>query len=267
MGDPTVHFLMFVRVISNRSPSLSTSIERSFFGTNAVKKLSAPERTSSTAVPPASTSSAAVTPFLAGMPPKSKAFSTCSVSRCHDASPDASCAVYESTQRICCAFKPAAHAAAAADPKVPDSACVLRWLSTMYCSFPSVAVNRVPTSYPSATARRNRCPSLPHFSPTASAAGTTEQPGCDCDGGCVSSVSSECASMPLASAASIGPQTTVLPATAETRSPPYDLAKLIANFPGGSSDPEIAAASVSRIMCFVFSTTASGSGRRAASAM
>ena len=34
----------------------------------------------------------------------------------------------------------------AADPNVPDSACVLRWLSTMYCSLPSVAVNRGPTS-------------------------------------------------------------------------------------------------------------------------
>ena len=110
-------------------------------------------------------------------------------------------------------------------------------------------------------------PLMPQFSPTASAAGTTEHPGCDCDGGCVSSVSSECASMPLASAASIGPQTTLLPATLEIVSPPYVRAKLIANLPGGSSEPEIAAASVSRIMCFVFSTTASGRGRRAASAM
>src|SRR5215471_21868912 len=107
----------------------------------------------------------------------------------------------------------------------------------MYCSLPSVAVNRGPTSYPSATARRKRCPSMLHFSPTASAEGTTEQPGCDCDGGCVSSVSSEWASMPLASAASIGPQTTLLPATVAIRSPPYVRAKLIANFPGGSCEP------------------------------
>ncbi len=122
-------------------------------------------------------------------------------------------------------------------------------------------------SYPSATARRNRGPSMPHFSPTASADGTTEQPGCDCDGGCVSSVSSECASIPFASAASIGPQTTADPATVATFSPPYVFAKLIANFPGGSSEPEIMAANVSRIICFVFSTTASGRGRVPASAM
>ena len=93
IGAPTVHFLTLVRVISYRSPSLSTSIDGSFLGANAWKKLSAPDRTSSTPVPPASTSSAAVTPFLAGMPPKSNAFSTCSVSRCHEARPEASCAV------------------------------------------------------------------------------------------------------------------------------------------------------------------------------
>src|SRR5215467_4229170 len=106
-----------------------------------------------------------------------------------------------------------------------------------------------------------------HFSPTASAEGTTEQPGCDCDGGCVSSVSSEWASMPFASAASIGPQRTFDATTVETFSPPYARANLIANFPGGRSDPEMAAASVSRIMCFVFSTTPSGSARPPADAM
>ena len=40
----------------------------------------------------------------------------------------------------------------------------------------------------------------------------------------------------------------------------------MANLPGGSSEPEIIAASVSRIMCFVFSTTASGSARAARAA-
>src|ERR1043166_8451388 len=41
----------------------------------------------------------------------------------------------------------------------------------------------------------------------------------------------------------------------------------MANLPGGSSDPEIIAASVSRIMNFVFSTTGAGSSRVAAAAM
>ena len=87
-----------------------------------------------------------MTPFFAAMPPKSNAFSMWSVSRCQVARPDASCAVYEMTQRICCALSFAAHAAAAADPNVPDSACVLRCVSAMYCSLPSVAVNRGPMS-------------------------------------------------------------------------------------------------------------------------
>jgi hypothetical protein len=73
--------------------------------------------------------------------------------------------------------------------------------------------------------------------------------------------------MPLTSAASIGPQTTFDAISVEIFSPPYARAKLIANWPGGRSDPEMAAASVSRIMCFVFSTTASGSGRAPADAM
>ena len=73
--------------------------------------------------------------------------------------------------------------------------------------------------------------------------------------------------MPLASAASIGPHTTVEAATVAIFSPPYVLANWIANLPGGSCAPEIAAASVSRIMCLVFSTTASGSAREPASLM
>ena len=45
------------------------------------------------------------------------------------------------------------------------------------------------------------------------------------------------------------------------------VANWIANLPGGRSEPEIIAASVSRIMNFVFSTTGSGSGARRAPAM
>src|SRR5690242_5348213 len=108
---------------------------------------------------------------------------------------------------------------------------------------------------------------MPKRSPAASAAGTAAQPGCDCDGGCVSSVSSACARMPLASAASIGPHRIEEPATVQIGLPLYAPTNSIANLPGGSSDPEIMAASVSRIMNFVFSTTGSGSVRIAAPAM
>jgi hypothetical protein len=108
---------------------------------------------------------------------------------------------------------------------------------------------------------------MPKRSPTASAAGIAAQPGCDCDGGWVSSVSSACARIPLASAASIGPQRTDAPATVQIALPLYARTNWIANLPGGSSEPEIMAARVSRIMNFVFSTTGSGSGRVAAPAM
>ncbi len=74
--------------------------------------------------------------------------------------------------------------------------------------------------------------------------------------------------MPLASAASIGPHRTDDPATVQTGLlPAFARANAIANLPGGSSVPEIIAASVSRIMNFVFSTTASGSARVAAPPM
>ena len=39
------------------------------------------------------------------------------------------------------------------------------------------------------------------------------------------------------------------------------------NFPGGSSEPEIMAAKVSRIICLVFSMTGAGRGRSPAEAM
>ena len=70
--------------------------------------------------------SAAVTPERAGIPPKSKAFSIWAVSRCQEARPEACWAVQESSQRICCVVRPAAQPAAAAEPKMPESECVLR---------------------------------------------------------------------------------------------------------------------------------------------
>src|SRR2546429_5705811 len=87
MGDRTVHFLMFVRVISYRSPSFSTScvglaLTTPFsLGARASKKLSGPEKISSTPVQPARISIPAMTPPAAGLPPKRKAFSICSASR------------------------------------------------------------------------------------------------------------------------------------------------------------------------------------------
>ena len=42
-----------------------------------------------------------MTPLRAGMPPKSKAFSMCSVSRCQLHTPEVCCAVYDSRCRAC----------------------------------------------------------------------------------------------------------------------------------------------------------------------
>ncbi len=108
---------------------------------------------------------------------------------------------------------------------------------------------------------------MPNRSPAASAAGTTAQPGCDSDGACESSVSSDCASTPLASAASIGPHTTFEHTTVATFSPPYARANSIAARPGGSSAPETIAATVSSTCCFTASTTVSGKARARASLM
>ena len=62
---------------------------------DATKKLRSPESASSTPVKPCATMRAAATPFLAGMPPKSNAFSMCSSSRIQHEMPEACCAVYE----------------------------------------------------------------------------------------------------------------------------------------------------------------------------
>ena len=83
-------------------------------------------------------------------------------------------------------------------------------LCVLLCASVCTAGRRAPSS----SAVRCRSRALPRAdtagvdpacSPTASAAGTTAHPGCDSDGACESSVSSECASTPLTSAASIGP--------------------------------------------------------------
>src|SRR5712664_1783002 len=108
---------------------------------------------------------------------------------------------------------------------------------------------------------------MPNRSPAARAAGTTAHPGCDCDGACESSVSSACANTPFVSAASIGPHTIFEATTVATSLPPYTPANCIAARPGVNSEPEIIAANVSRICCFVFSVASSGNSRPLASPM
>ena len=103
---------------------------------------------------------------------------------------------------------------------------------------PSAIVSRGPTSYPSVTARRKCSPLMPSSSPSASAAGTIDAPGCDCEGPCESSVSSEWARTPLTSAASIGPVRMVEPTTVAEGRPACARASASAARPGGSSDPD-----------------------------
>src|ERR1700731_3270499 len=106
---------------------------------------------------------------------------------------------------------------------------------------------------------------MPNFSPAAREAGTTEQPGCDCENSLESSVSSECASMPLMNAASGGLavifEATIVDVLSVLKSRAYANAARA----GGRSDPEIMAANVSRIWCLAFSTTSSWRARPAAS--
>jgi hypothetical protein len=108
-------------------------------------------------------------------------------------------------------------------------------------------------------------PLMPNCSPTARAPGTTAHPGCDCEGECESSVSSAWASTPFASAASIAPHESFEATTADIGLPPYASTNWSDRWPGSNFEPEIIAAKVSRICCFVFSATSSGRARVAAS--
>ena len=123
---------------------------------------------------------------------------------------------------------------------------------------------RLPTSYPSATARRSASPLAPSRSATASAAGTIWHPGCVSEGACESSVSSECASIPLASAALMAVVATLDPTTVLSGGPPWSRANATASFPGFNCAPVAIAASVSSKWCFVFSSTSAGSSRASA---
>ena len=93
----------------------------------------------------------------------------------------------------------------------------------------------------------------------ASAAGTMPQPGWVSDGACESSVSSACASMPLASAAFTAVVTMLLPITQRFLDAAERLRRKRSLFcPAARREPETIAAIVSRMWCLVFSTTACG---------
>ena len=73
---------------------------------------------------PDRTNKADVTPLRAPIPPKTKAFSTCSESRAHEVMPDACCAVYAKQCRTPRSSSPTSAAAAAAAPNIGPMACV-----------------------------------------------------------------------------------------------------------------------------------------------
>src|SRR5690606_22349313 len=92
-------------------------------------------------------------------------------------------------------------------------------------------------------------------------------PGWVCDAAWESSVSSACASMPLASAATSTLVTMSVPTTVASGTADRLRAYCTAFRPGRSLVPDTMAASVSSRWCFVFSATASGNARRRAPAM
>ena len=91
-------------------------------------------------------------------------------------------------------------AAAAVAPKVAATPSALRCVARTWLG-PSAMSQRQQRSYPNVTARSNSAPDRSSRSPTASAAGTTEHPGCAFVTASKSSVSSAWANIALASAA------------------------------------------------------------------
>ena len=110
-------------------------------------------------------------------------------------------------------------AAAAAAPKLLPMPCRERARQRTFCT-PRAWVIRQPMSYPATTPLRNRSPSAPSLSATASAAGTIAQPGCMPALSWESSVSSEWAIIAIAKAAWIAVVTTGDPATCASGAPP-----------------------------------------------
>jgi len=92
----------------------------------------------------------------------------------------------------------------------------------------------------------------------ASAAGTTELPGCAFVTGSKSSVSSECAHIAFASAALTAVVRNLLPMTEACTSPPSPRAYFSPIMPGVMREPDTIAPNVSRIRCLHSSSTAGG---------
>ena len=104
-------------------------------------------------------------------------------------------------------------------------------------------------------------------SPIAQAAGTTAQPGWNRPPWCESSVSSACADIALAKAASVAELDSVVPITVACATPPCVDTYSMPLRPGSSFAPETIAANESAMWCLVFSATFAGSGRSIAFAM
>ena len=106
-------------------------------------------------------------------------------------------------------------------------------------------MSRVPTSYPSTTARSSAVPLARLRSAIASAAGTALAPGWVIEARWESSVSSACANTPFASAALSAVVTIFVPATEASLVPPSVFTCVIAHLPGRRREPDTIAASVS----------------------
>ena len=241
----------------------------SFIGLKASKKLSAPENTSSTPVPPACTRSAAVTPLRAGMPPKSNAFSMCSVSRCQEAMPER--LLRGVGQQPAHLLRIEAGAAAGRRGRAEgagDARACCEWLSDHVL----LAAKRRRDTRSDVVAERDRAQEAGAVDAESFAGGQRRRH----DGGAGMRQRRRMRVVGLVRMGEHAVDERGFDGTADEvggrrRSRPARpcraRAKLIANLPGGSSAPEIIAASVSRMCCLVFSSTSAGSVWAAAAAM
>jgi hypothetical protein len=165
-------------MISNSVPSCHESQSGDGSDSRTSSQLGAPTKTSSTPRRPASTKVAASTPWWAGMPAKTKAFSTWWRSRNQVVVPDASCAAYENRYRWRPSSNLSSTPAAPEAQKVPTTPWLLhRGPARSFFGALSDRPTRPPRSYPAATARMNWSPEAPVRSASASAAGTVAHPG------------------------------------------------------------------------------------------
>jgi len=203
-------FLMLVRVISKRSPSLSTSAEGSALmapfsrGARASKKLSEPEKNVSTARSSRADQGSSEDCASGRFPGKEeRLFPWFGVARPSADAGSLLRGVIEQ-QRIFSVLRPAAHPAAAPAPNDGNGAvgaavsqCLIGGAAHAHGDACADVVARV-------TARRKCAPVMANCRPAANAAGTAETPDVSAKAHGVA-VSSECASNAFAKAASIGP--------------------------------------------------------------